>query len=76
MDEYLKNFLENKISMQDAMKIALMLDIDMDEAYDIAVKALIEAVSDKGNDLTVEEIETTHRMCEKIDITWWGNRHE
>ena len=76
MKDYLKDLLENKMSMQDAMKIALMLDVEMDEAYDIAVKALIKATLDKADDLTVEDIETTHEMCKKIDITWWGNRPE
>jgi hypothetical protein len=67
---YLRDFLENKISMQDAMKIALMLDVEMDEAYDIAIQALIKAAFDKADDLTVEEIETAHEMCKKVDITW------
>ena len=76
MKGYLKVFLENKMSMQDAMKIALMLDVEMDEAYDIAVKALIKAAFDNADDLTVEDIETAHEMCNKVDITWWGNRLE
>jgi len=48
----------------------------MDEAYDIAVKVLIKAALDTSNDLTVEDIEITHEMCNKVDITWWGNRLE
>jgi len=70
MREYLKELLETKISWQDAMKIALMLDVEMDEAYDIAIKALIKAALDTSDDLTVVDIERAHEMCSEIDITW------
>ena len=78
MKDYLKDLLENQWSLQETMKIALMLDVEMDEAYTIAIKALIEAAFDTSNDLTVKEIEEAHEMCMKNDwlIVMEGNKHE
>ena len=42
----------------------------------MVIKALIKAAITMEGDLTVEEIETAHEMCNKVDITWWGNRLE
>ena len=78
MKDYLKDLLENQWSLQETMKIALMLDVEMDEAYAIAIKALIEAAFDTSNDLTVKEIEEAHEMCMKNDwlIVMEGNKLE